>query len=93
MRRGAHDAKDCAAADALEHRAIEKWRLERIGRIAAQDPEYPAAFARGVASFGAGAYEASAESFRTWLQDHPEGPYTLRAQTFLRAAIAAARID
>ena len=30
---------------------------------------------------------------RGWLEDHPDGPYTLRAQAFLRAAVAAARID
>jgi hypothetical protein len=93
MRRGARDAKDCAAADQLEKRSIERWRLERIGRIAAIDPDYPAAYARGVASYGAGAYEASVEAFRTWIQEHPDGPYTLRAQAFLRAAISAARID
>jgi hypothetical protein len=93
MRSGARDARDCAAADALERRATEKWRLERIARIAAMDPAYPAAFARGVSSFGTGSYEASADAFRSWLQDHPDGPYTLRAQAFLRAAVAAARID
>jgi hypothetical protein len=93
MRRGAHGAQGCEAADRLERRALEKWRLARIARIAAIDPTYPAAYARGVASFGAGAYEASAEAFRAWLQSHPEGPYTLRAQGFLRAAVAAARID
>jgi hypothetical protein len=93
MRRGARDARDCEAADSAERRAIERWRLERIARLAAIDPTYPAAYARGVASYGAGSYEASAEAFRDWLHDHPDGPLTLRAQAFLRAAARAARID
>jgi hypothetical protein len=93
MRRGARDARDCAAADSIERRATERWRLERIGRIAAIDPDYPADYARAVASYGAGSYEASAALFRAWLDGHPQGPYTLRAQAFLRAALASARAD
>jgi hypothetical protein len=93
MRRGARDAKDCSAADAVEHKAVARWQLERIARIAAIDPTYPAAFARGVASYAAGSFEASAEAFRDWLHEHPDGPLTLRAQAFLRAAVVAARID
>jgi hypothetical protein len=93
MRRGARDARDCAEAEAAERRAVERWRLERIARIGAIDPAYPAAYARGVASYGAGRYEAAAAAFRDWLRDHPEGPLTLRAQAFLRAAVAAARVD
>ncbi len=93
MRRGARDPKECAAAETFERRATERWRLERIARIAAIDPEYPAAYARGVASYGAGSYGVSVGAFRSWLQDHPGGPYTLRAQTFLRAALAAAQLD
>ncbi len=93
LRRGARDARDCAAADAIERRSIEKWRLEHIARLAAFDPAYPGEYARGVASYGAGQYEASADAFRAWLRDHPSGPYTLRAQAFLRAAVLASRVD
>jgi hypothetical protein len=46
-----------------------------------------------VASYAAGSYEASAEAFRDWLRDHPDGPLTLRAQAFLRGAVVAAHID
>ncbi|MGH7440888.1 MAG: hypothetical protein ACRENE_34865 [Polyangiaceae bacterium] len=93
LRRGARDAKDCAAANSLERRGREKWRLERVARIAALDPGYPGDYARGIASYGAGAFEESAEAFRTWLRAHPSGPYTLRAQAFLRAAVLASRVD
>jgi hypothetical protein len=77
----------------VEHKAVARWQLERIARIAAIDPTYPAAFARGVASYAAGSFEASAEAFRDWLHEHPDGPLTLRAEAFLRAAVVAARID
>lgn len=93
LRRGARNVKDCESADLAEQRAVERWRLERIARFAAIDPSYPAAYARGVATYAVGSYEASAEAFRDWLHDHPDGPFTLRAQAFLRAAAAAARID
>jgi hypothetical protein len=93
LRRGARDAKDCAEADAAERRGVERWRLERIARLAAIDPSYPAAYARGIASYGAGRYDDSAAAFRDWLHEHPDGPFTLRAQAFLRAAVSAARID
>lgn len=92
-RRGARDAAACEAIARSERAATESWRLERIARIGAIDPTYPAAYARGVASFRRGDYGAAAQAFRVWLRDHPEGPLTLRAQTFLRAAIDADRIE
>jgi hypothetical protein len=93
LRRGARDAKDCAAADVVERKAVARWQIDRIARLAAVDPTYPASFARGVASYAAGSFEVSADAFRDWLQEHPSGPLTLRAQAFLRAAVLAARID
>ncbi|HEY6461801.1 MAG TPA: hypothetical protein VIY73_16665 [Polyangiaceae bacterium] len=90
-RRGAKDAKACTAIDEAERAATETWRLERIGRLAAIDPAYPADYARGVASYRRGDYGASSRAFRAWLQDHPEGPLALRAQNFLRAASGAER--
>jgi hypothetical protein len=92
-RRGARDADECKAVDATERRAIERWRLDKIDRLAAFDPGYPAAYARGVATYRAGDYVASAEAFRVWLHDHPDGPLALRAEGYLRAAAAAARLD
>ncbi|HEY1696306.1 MAG TPA: hypothetical protein VGG39_29275 [Polyangiaceae bacterium] len=90
-RRGAADAKACAAIDEAERASTEAWRLERIGRLAAIDPAYPADYARGVASYRRGDFGASARAFHAWLQAHPEGPLALRAQNFLRAASGAER--
>jgi hypothetical protein len=92
-RRGAHDAKACTAIEEADRSATEAWRLERIGRFAALDPVYPADYARGVASYRRGDFDASARSFRTWLAAHPEGPLALRAQNYLRAASDAERVE
>jgi hypothetical protein len=92
-RRGARDAAACAAIDEAARGAAETWRLERIARLAAIDPAYPADYARGVASYRRGDFGASAQSFRRWLRDHPDGPLALRAQNFLRAAADAERVE
>jgi hypothetical protein len=92
-RRGARDAKACEAIAEAEQNATEAWRLERIARIGAIDPLYPAEFARGVASYRRGDFAGSAQSFRRWLHDHPDGPLTLRAENYLRAAVDADRIE
>jgi len=92
-RRGARDATACTAIAEAERAAAESWRLERITRLAAIDPSYPAEYARGVASYRRGDFGASAHAFRTWLRDHPDGPLALRAQNFLRAAANAERVE
>jgi TolA-binding protein len=92
-RRGARDDKDCKAIVGAERAARESWRLERIGQLAAVDPAYPADYARGIARFRRGEYAASADAFRKWLGDHPEGPFALRARSYLRAAVDAARVE
>jgi hypothetical protein len=92
-RRGARDEKACLAVAEGERRAIESWRLERIARLAAIDPSYPTEYARGVASYRRGDFGASAQAFRVWLRDHPDGPLALRAQNYLRAAANAERVE
>ncbi len=87
-RRGARDANACEGVREAERNATEQWRLERIRRLGAIDPTYPAAFARGVASFRRADYQGASLAFRTWLEAHPEGPLSLRARSFLRAADA-----
>jgi hypothetical protein len=87
-RRGASDAKSCLAVQEAERGATEAWRLERIARLAALDPTYPAAFARGVSSFRRADYKGASRAFRTWLDTHAAGPLALRAHAFLRAADA-----
>jgi hypothetical protein len=91
--RSGRSPSDAAPGQALERAgraAVEAWRLDRIGRLAALDPAYPADFARGISRYWAGAFDASASSFRAWLRDHPDGPWTLRARNYLRAAEQAA---
>jgi hypothetical protein len=92
-RRTASDARACRALRATENAATESWRLDHIARIAALDPSYPADYARGVARFRRGEYRASADAFRKWIGDHPEGPLALRAQSYLRAAAEADRLE
>jgi hypothetical protein len=88
-RRGAHDTRACEGVREAERSASEAFRLERIARLAAIDPDYPAAYARGVASFRRADYRGASTAFRAWLTDHPDGPLALRAQSFLRASDAA----
>ncbi len=88
-RAGARDARVCAVIDADERRAADAWRLERVDRLAAIDPDYPAAFARGVLHYRRAKYGAAAAAFREWLRDHPTGPWTTRAENYLRASAAA----
>lgn len=92
-RRGARDAKDCAALAQAERTAVASWRLEHIERLRAIDPSYPADYARGVASYGRGDYVGSARAFRAWLVAHPDGPLALRAKNYLRAAVAAESVE
>jgi hypothetical protein len=90
-RRAARDKEACAALDAGERAEAERWRIDRINKLAGIDKTYPAAYARGVALYRSGNYDASVEAFREWLRDHPDGPLALRAQNHLRAAAEASR--
>ena len=79
----------CAAARANERRLVELWRADKIQRLATVDPSYPAEYALGVAYYRASRYEQSIDAFRRWIDEHPDGPYALRARNHLRAALAA----
>jgi hypothetical protein len=78
-----------AAAERAAH-AAERYRLRKIDELAGIDPSYPADLARGVVHYRLHDYTRSVESFRRFLLDHPDGPYKLRAQNHLRAALARA---
>lgn len=88
-RRDAKNPAMCATLEEGEHLAAEAWRLEKVKKLAELDKDYPGAFAMGVAQYRRGSYAASAESFRTWLRAHPDGPYALRARDHLLAALRA----
>ena len=47
----------------------------------------------GVARYRHRDYEASVQSFREWLMQHPDGPWTIRARNHLRAALARTSLD
>jgi TolA-binding protein len=73
------------AADA--RRAEERYRLKKIDELAAIDPLYPRHLARGVVLYRLGEYLQAVEAFRSHLDEHPDGPHTLRARNYLRAAL------
>jgi hypothetical protein len=86
-------ARACAALVEGEAMAAETWRLEKVKQISAIDPAYPRAYAMGVAHFRHKDYEAALESFRDWIGAHPDGPWTLRARNYIRAALSLSAID
>lgn len=71
-----------------EGAARQERQLGYAAAIAKLDHDYPAAFARGVLLYRAGAYEAAAAAFREHLAARPDGPWTLRARNHLLAALA-----
>ncbi len=80
--------------EAAEQRAsyqAEEYRLDKIEAIAALDPDYPADLARGVVLYRLRRYPGAVEAFRQHLDAHPDGPYAMRAQNYLAAALNAAR--
>jgi hypothetical protein len=91
-RRGASDADACNALVEAERVAVETWRLDRISRLSAIDPSYPAQYARGLANLRRGEYVHAADDLGAWLHAHPDGPLALRARSYLRAAILAAQV-
>lgn len=80
---------DCTKANDIERLALEAWRMDKIKRFGELDPTYPTAYALGVANYRAGRYEPAAEAFRAWIEKHPEGRLSLRAQNYLKAALTA----
>jgi hypothetical protein len=89
LRKKATDEASCRVFTDRERESRELWRVDKIRRIGAIDPTYPEKYALGVAFYRAGDYAQSAQAFRDWLQTHPSGPYTQRAQNHLRAVMRA----
>lgn len=92
-----HPPRDGAASEAggqaeksRAAHAAERYRLRKIEELRALDPGYPADLAKGVVLFRLGTYPQAVEAFRHHLEEHPDGPYKLRAQNYLRAALGAA---
>ncbi|MDI3290396.1 hypothetical protein [Polyangium sp. 15x6] len=61
--------------------------LRKIDELSALDPSYPRELARGIVRYRKGEFGRAAEHFATHLEISPDGPYALRAQNHLRAAL------
>jgi hypothetical protein len=84
----ARDPAVCAQIDEGERVAAFGWLLSKMKELAAIDPAYPFAYARGIALYHRHEYAQAAESFQDWLDKHPNGPWTLRAKNYLQASLA-----
>jgi TolA-binding protein len=89
MRRASSTPDGCAKAAAEDRRARELWRAEKIRKLGAIDPSYPTMYALGIAYFRAGSYDQASDAFRSWIDAHPDGPWTNRARNHLKASLAA----
>jgi hypothetical protein len=63
----------------------EDARLRKIEELRAIDPRYPADLARGVVLYRVHRIPQAVEALRKHLEDHPDGPYGIRAQNYLAA--------
>ena len=69
--------------------AMDQKRLEKVKTLAQLDPTYPGYLAEGVILYRLGRVEAAAVAFGRHLSAHPDGPWTLRAQNYLKASLEA----
>lgn len=67
-----------------------QYRLKKLDELSALDHDYPVQLARGVVYYQLGRYPLAVEAFRRYLETSPDGPYALRAQNHLRAALGRA---
>jgi hypothetical protein len=81
------DAKD-VASEALRGHNAASFRRKRIAAIVEIDPAYPRELALGVVNYQAGDFREAMRDFTVWLERHPDGPWTLRAQNYALAAAA-----
>jgi len=61
--------------------------MRKVEDLSAVDPTYPHDLARGILHFRKGEGRRAATFFSTYLDTTPDGPYALRAQNYLRAAL------
>lgn len=91
----AHPAlpESAGAPGLFEARAVitGQYRLKKLDELAAIDRDYPVQLARGVVYYQLGRFPLAVEAFRRHLDGSPDGPHTLRAQNYLRAALGRTR--
>ena len=75
------------ANEARVERQAVKHRLRTIRRLVQHMPDYPASLARGVTYYRAGMWAGAATAFNEHMTLRPDGPYRLRAQNYLKAAL------
>jgi hypothetical protein len=63
--------------------------LGYVAALARHDLDYPAHLARGVLLYQRGAVADAAAELQAHLEQHPDGPWTLRAKNYLAACGAA----
>jgi len=74
--------------DELRREALRSQaRLATIDRLGRLDPRYPADLAHGVVLYRLQRFVPAADAFRRQLERSPGGPYALRAQNYLKAAL------
>lgn len=69
------------------------YLLRKVDELAGIDAAYPRHFARGIIQFQTGDFRRAAESFTAHLEASPDGPWTLRAQNHLRAALERSMME
>jgi hypothetical protein len=67
-------------------RSPEALLMSYVAGLERLDPGYPALLARGILQYRTGRYAAAAQSFRSYLDQHPEGARRAWARSFLLAA-------
>jgi hypothetical protein len=92
-RLSAKTPRQCEEIDASERVAAEQWRMEKIRQLHAIDPAYPAEIALGVALYRRRDYHAALDAFRSWLEAHPDGAWTIRARDYEREALYQVGLD
>ena len=84
------DSERCQRRAEYEAQAVAAWRMTKVREIGGLDPDYPMLYALGVLAYQHGDYELSVNAMRSWLEQHPHGEWSLRAENVLRAGLAAA---
>lgn len=72
-------------------RALLTERQAYVLALTRRDPYYPAALARGVLAYQLERFDDAAREFRAYLGGHADGPWRLRVQNYLLAALLRAR--
>jgi hypothetical protein len=85
------DALQTAKDDRVATVRRQQERLEMIERLAERDAAYPADLARGIVYFQLGRWGHAVDHLRRHVDAHPDGPQSLRARNYLKAALDQAR--